>query len=121
MYFERRNAGGAEAAVWVYAYRDRNGLTPSIKAEERLDLHMSRMKDIRADSIKSIDTRVAGQPGHRLTFTGLNAGGSAIHVEERLLISNGMMFIVGSWRRTGLGDDVESEVRKALDSFTVFD
>ncbi len=121
VYFERRGAGGAEAAVWVYAHSDRGGLTPSIKAEERLDLHMDRMKDIKTESISSKNTRVAGRSGHRLSFTGLDAGGSAVHVEERFVVSGGMMFIVGSWRRTGLSDDVESEVQKALDSFTVFD
>ncbi len=121
VYFEKQGTGGIEGAVWVYAYRERNGLTSAQKADERFELHLDRMKDIRTDSVIRANKKVAGRPGRRLAFTGLSAGGSAVHVEERILMHDGMMFIVGSWRRTGLSGDVEDEVKAALDSFTVSD
>jgi HEAT repeat protein len=121
VYFERRGAGGIEGAVWVYAYHERNGLSSTQKVDERLDLHLGRMKDIRADSVTRTNAKVAGRPGQRLAFTGLDAGGSAVHVDERILLHGGMMFIVGSWRRTDMSDRTEEELKKALAGFTVFD
>ncbi|MEN8150233.1 MAG: HEAT repeat domain-containing protein [Planctomycetota bacterium] len=121
VYFEKREKDAVQAAVWVRAVRNRGGLSAAVRAEESLDRHRSRMKDVREESVVQQRTRISGHHGEVLSFTGMGKHGTPIKVEERIVIVDGMMFIVGAWRRTGLPESVAEEVKGALDSFTLFD
>jgi HEAT repeats/PBS lyase HEAT-like repeat len=121
VYLQHRGDAGRDAVVWVHAFRDRNGLTSEIQAENRIEYHTQRMRDIQSDSLVHVNAKVAGRRGHSLSFTGLDSSGAAVHVEERYVVREGMMFVVASWRRTGLSQDVEDQVHRALNSFSLYD
>jgi HEAT repeat protein len=121
IYLERKVDGLRAAYVYVWAARDQMGLSSGHRAEEALDRHRGRMKDIREDSVKLDDFRSGRERGTRLSFVGLDGYGSAARVEERFLEHDGIIFVIGSWCRTGLPADVGADIQEILDSFTVLD
>ncbi len=116
IYMARLSEGVTEGYAYVQAYKNAAGLTPEQKANEFEDSYRESWKDIKPGSIKHEDIRIGKAKGFKHSFTGLDTYGSVAKVTNFFLVHNEMMFVIGSWRRTGL-EDLEDEVMEALGSF----
>jgi len=118
IYMSREQENAKEAYVFVWAARNSSGMSGANKANEWMDSYRNRYKDIKEETVKLDNIRVGKVKGVVQSFTGRDAYGTAVKVRDLYFAHSGYMFIVGSWRRSGLEDkSVESEVLKALNSF----
>ncbi len=116
IYMARIREGVTEGYAYVQAYKNAAGLTPSQKGQEFEDSYRDKWKDIKDETFKRDDIKLGKVRGFKHTFTGLDTYGSVARVTNMFFVHKGMMFVVGSWRRSGM-TGIEDEVKKALDSF----
>lgn len=116
IYMARLNEGVTEGYAYVQAYKNAAGMSASQKAQEYEDSYRSKWKDIKDETFTREDIRLGKVKGFQQSFTGLDTYGSVAKVTNMFFVHNEMMFVVGSWRRTGMAE-IEEEVQKALGSF----
>lgn len=122
IYMSRRTEDALLGYIFVWASRNAAGMSATNKANEWMDSYRNRYKDIKEETVKLENIRIGKVKGVAQSFTGRNAAGTASKVRDMFLVHNGYMFVVGSWRKSGLEDKtVETDGRKAQDSFKLTD
>jgi HEAT repeat protein len=115
IYMARINDKVTEGYVYIQAYTT-TGLTPEQKATSFEDNYRGSWKDIKEESVVREAVKLGKTKGFMHSFTGLDTYGAVAKVKNTFYIHNEIMFVVGSWRRTGLAG-IDEEVDKALKSF----
>ncbi len=107
--------------VYVMAYENTSGMTPEQKAQEYEDSFSGSWKDIKKESWVREDCRVGKLKGFTHSFSGIDAYGQVARARYIYVLRGEMMFILGSWTRSGIPKEVQEQVDKAFSSFKILE
>ena len=110
---------GVQAQIYIMAYENTNGFTAAQKAEEYMTSFKTSWKDIKPESIvEDKSYKVGKEKGFMQAFTGKDAYGTIAKSKNIYVTVGDMMFIVGSWSRSGIPEEMVTQLEKALSSFS---
>jgi hypothetical protein len=113
---------GVQAQIYLMCYENTTGLTAAQKAEEYMESYRKTWRDIRKDSVVEDDKyRVGKEKGCMHTFAGIDTYGSIARMKNIFVSMGSTMFILCSWQRSGVPEEIVAQIDKALASFKLFE
>jgi hypothetical protein len=113
---------GVQVQIYLMAYENTTGVTAAQKADEYMEGYRKQWRDIRKDSIVEDDKyRVGKEKGFMHTFAGIDSYGNIARLKNIFVTMGGTMFVLGSWQRSGVSQELIDQLEKALASFKLYE